>query len=242
MPLSAFRLLLAKRLPGLGRYKRATSAMWQARSKVRGSYSQGGEDRYVLERLQDFRLDDSIYIDVGANHPMSLSNTYLLYRHGLRGIVIDPIGELIELHRRFRSRDLALCAACGARPAVAEFTVTKAPVFSTLGEIDAALKWRTELVPVVTLDMLIEHYDPAWVCFLNVDVEGHDLAVLQGAARTLDRVFLLCVEARTDRERNSLSNFLEQRDFRLTTTIRRNLIFENRSPAMQRLLDHHRRR
>jgi hypothetical protein len=53
-------------------------------------------------------LRGGIYVDVGANHPTSISNTFLLYRHGLHGVTIEPNPELSQLHRRFRRRDVVV--------------------------------------------------------------------------------------------------------------------------------------
>jgi len=74
------------------------------------SYSQHGEDVHILKLIDTLNINKQrdIYIDVGANHPMDLSNTYLFYRKGYRGVAIEPNKELINLFKVFRKRDIAI--------------------------------------------------------------------------------------------------------------------------------------
>lgn len=46
---------------------------------------------------------------------------------------------------------------------------------------------RSMGVPVVTLDTYLDQFVPAPIALIKIDTQGHDLAVLQGAARTLAR-------------------------------------------------------
>ena len=70
-------------------YKNKVEAMVYA-IRQRDSYSQHGEDKLVRQLLEKLNLKDLLYVDIGANHPIKISNTYLLYRNGMRGIVIEP--------------------------------------------------------------------------------------------------------------------------------------------------------
>ena len=66
-------------------------------------YSQGGEDA-VLQHIFSNKKN-GFYVDVGANHPMHYSNTYLLYKRGWSGINIDPNPASIKLFNWHRRRD-----------------------------------------------------------------------------------------------------------------------------------------
>jgi hypothetical protein len=74
----------------------------------RKTFSQFGED---LALLSYFGNCQGMYIDIGGSHPFTLSNTYLLYRMGWRGLVAEPIRRLHVKHRRFRPRDIQVNAA-----------------------------------------------------------------------------------------------------------------------------------
>ena len=54
------------------------------------SFSQAQQDRFVLEVLvKPERLTTGTFVDIGAHHPTSLSNTYALERLGWRGFLVE---------------------------------------------------------------------------------------------------------------------------------------------------------
>lgn len=75
--------------------------LWRAASAVKRrfigkrkhSYAGNGEDLIILGWLRNYDCDLARirYVDVGANHPTFLSNTYLLYEAGARGVLIEPV-------------------------------------------------------------------------------------------------------------------------------------------------------
>lgn len=70
------------------------------------SYSQEGED-VVLRRLFDSQ-PSGFYVDIGAHHPVRLSNRYYFYRCGWRGLSVDAAPGSMEMFRRLRPRDIAV--------------------------------------------------------------------------------------------------------------------------------------
>jgi FkbM family methyltransferase len=230
------RLALANRVPALGSFRRILGAGIDSLSPTHESYSQHGEDRWIWEQIRQLDLSGAIYVDVGANHPSRISNTYLLYREGLHGVVIEPNEELLRLHRRFRPRDIAIGVGCGAYPRVAKFHVHSAPVTSSFLEAAAAVYGtvvvRETHLPILPLDAVLESIDFEFISLLSIDTEGLDSEVLAGGSKTLTRTHLVCVEV------NSLAMEREVTD-RLSSTfelIRRfecNLIWRNRSPVDQ---------
>ncbi|MEZ5194836.1 MAG: hypothetical protein R2764_00075 [Bacteroidales bacterium] len=117
--------------PIVGIYKRFFVAFLNTILPIRSSYSQHGEDKFIVETLLGYNLEGSLYIDVGANHPSSISNTYLLYRKGYSGIIIEPNKELVRLFRIFRKRDIALMLGCSDITAVKKLFISKTPALST---------------------------------------------------------------------------------------------------------------
>lgn len=65
-------------------------AIYDSLSGVRNTYAQTGEDRIITSLLEEGKITSRFYIDVGANHPTKLSNTYRLYKEGFSGLVIEP--------------------------------------------------------------------------------------------------------------------------------------------------------
>jgi hypothetical protein len=120
------------------------SAASAAKRRLQGtwkrSFSGYGEDLMVLGWLQHYRCDLSKvrYVDVGASHPTRLSNTYLLYCAGARGILIEPDPEQASLLRAKRPRDIVVNAgiAFDQRRHATLFRMT-APVFNTFSRDQA---------------------------------------------------------------------------------------------------------
>lgn len=151
------------------------------------TYSQYGEDRILYNMLG---RAPGFYVDVGAHHPHHLSNTYLLYCLGWRGIVIDPLRDTRDLFGRERPRDIAVECGCDAQPSTMtyfEFTDPAWNTFSTDKRDEIAARGFPTLtgqrtVPVRTLEHVLAEHLPEGerVDVLNCDVEGKDLAVLEG--------------------------------------------------------------
>ena len=149
------------------------------------TYSQCGEDS-VLQFL--ITGEPGIYIDIGSGHPVSGSNTYLLYEQGWQGIVVDPIRSNIEESKRLRPRDTSIQAACGSKNndpvtfyefEVYEYSTTSPERVSELQQMGHSLK-ATYSVPSVTISHLLPPNPIGSISVLCVDVEGQELSVLQG--------------------------------------------------------------
>jgi FkbM family methyltransferase len=153
-----------------------------AKGLHRGAFSQHGEDVWLRKHLPD----GSFYIDVGASHPFLLSNTYMLYRQGWRGITVEPLPGLAELHRRWRPEDTLIQKAVGPIGGRRMLYELFPSVLSTLDEdvADRAVADGTaEIVgnyhiDVITLDTLLDRHAPQHVDLLSIDLEGLDADVI----------------------------------------------------------------
>src|ERR1700744_4804297 len=54
------------------------------------SYAQNGEDIVVARMLDLLGIPKPRYLDIGAHHPSINNNTYLLYKAGGRGVLVEP--------------------------------------------------------------------------------------------------------------------------------------------------------
>jgi FkbM family methyltransferase len=197
-------------------------------SPVRDSYSQTGEDRMLLELFRIRGITKGRYIDVGANHPSKLSNTYRLYREGFTGIVVEPNRSLMRLHRMIRPNDLHLGIGCGDKAAALSFQHATSHVLS--GFQSAGLKASsfrgTELIPVLPLDLIMASITEDEIAVLSIDVEGFDLQVVLGATETLKRTRFVVIEgSETDAE---LMEVFAKVGFALIDKTKHNLIFERK--------------
>ncbi len=223
---------LARRATPLVRVRRYALAWRDHLLPRKTGYAQHGEDLAVVEQLQDYDVSGSIYIDVGANHPTVISNTYLLYRRGVRGIVVEPNLDLVRLHRLFRPGDVSFGAGCGSKAALGKLAVMAAGVLSTFCPPDneaANQVVRYEYVPILPLDEIVagSHFRHHWVCLLSVDTEGFDIEVLKGAVRTLSKTLLVCAEIDNAKDAHDIHAFLGDHGFRLIEEIGCNELFRN---------------
>src|SRR5882672_2105162 len=73
-------------------------------------YSQAGEDLIVETLLAAVvtkkPIRNMFYLEIGANHPIQASNTYLFYKHrGAQGVLFEADPELILTLEKARPKD-----------------------------------------------------------------------------------------------------------------------------------------
>ena len=224
-----FKSYLRKTFPGTRILKAWLVAWKDSISSVRDSYSQTGEDRMLSELFAKRGITKGRYIDVGANHPTKLSNTYRLYREGFTGIVVEPNRSLLRLHRMIRPNDLHLGIGCGDNAAVLSFQHATSHVLS--GFQSEGLKTDsfrgTELIPVLPLDLITAAIPDEEFAVLSIDVEGFDLQVVLGATETLKRTRFVVIEgSESDSE---LMAVFAKAGFNLIDKTKHNLIFEKQN-------------
>ena len=148
------------------------------------SYAQFGEDR-ILGGLFGSQAD-GWYVDVGCNHPIKYSNTWLLYRRGWKGLCVDGNAAFARLHARHRPRSSFACAVVANSSEPVEFLIPRASdLIAGIGESRAG-PWARERndcevrsIRPERLDVLLErHGVPHEFDLLTIDVEGHESEVL----------------------------------------------------------------
>jgi FkbM family methyltransferase len=169
------------------------------------SYSQHGEDLFLLGTFNRLGIHKPSYLDIGAHHPTIISNTALLYSRGSRGINVDANPEHMEDFRRERPEDINLNV--GVAPDRGELTFYR---FSgeTAGrssfskkDIDALTaqypNMRPEEVKVktFTLNDVVDQYSAGiFPDLLCIDIEFLDAAVLETADFSKSRPKVICTE------------------------------------------------
>ena len=79
------------------------------------------------------------YLDIGANDPIMLNNTYLFYLRGCNGVLVEPNAALCERLRAVRPRDTTLTAGIGVTAArEADYFIMTNPALNTFSreEVD----------------------------------------------------------------------------------------------------------
>lgn len=185
----------------------------------RGYYSQHGEDRFLAEYFGD---RTGSYIDVGANHPFRISNTYLFYQKGWTGITVEPIPHLADSHCRLRPRDTLLRYAIGRENGILPFYFLVPSVLSTFDAdtakqlIDAGkARLRKKMdVSVVPLAQLFEEHFANRTCdILSVDTEGFDFQILSSNDWSKHRPRVVVFEANDQDELSSCTDLLASKGY-----------------------------
>ena len=159
---------------------------------VKFLFAEGGEDLIAshLLRYQCGLTGPGTFVDVGCNTPVRYSNTFELYLQGWRGINIDANAGLIDQCKRVRKKDISLCEAVSNEEREVIFHKSKESAVSTIDE-ERLLEWKKnwefadedqERLVTKTLTSILDAHlpDDSNVDLLTIDVEGHDLQVLQG--------------------------------------------------------------
>jgi FkbM family methyltransferase len=205
-----------------------------AKGRYRRSYSQHGEDDFILNYFE--RKQAGFYVDIGASHPFRLSNTYLLYQHGWRGVTVEPIPLLGHLHKRWRPQDSLVQKAIGPVPGSLTFQEMLPSVLSTL-DADTAQVYvnegkaqllRSYPIDVITLGQLFtNHVGPRTIDLLSIDMEGLDAETIMSFDFGTIRPVVICVEFNSTDNRSKVLTYLNQRDYRLVTDLGCNLLVED---------------
>jgi FkbM family methyltransferase len=165
------------------------------------SFSQYNED-IILDSIFSGK-DKGIYIDVGANDPVILSNTKRFYDKGWHGINIEPNPILFQKLSKERPRDINLNIGIGVVEAKMVFYEMSANTLSSFdrnaaihgGKIHGAKLINQYEVQVKRLvDVWNEHLIGNKVDFMSVDVEGFDFKVLQSNNWQKNRPSAIMVE------------------------------------------------
>jgi FkbM family methyltransferase len=215
---------VARSFPFLVRIKRYVFAAKDAWLPRKRRYSQNGEDVLVDELLEGIEPGSAIYIDVGANQPSQISNTYLFYRKGYRGILVEPNRELGGLCRYFRPHDTFLCVGAAESAGVAEFKIGESSV--TAGFLGHGAAHRATWVPLLPVDTIWKSAGKSMPVFLfSIDTEGFDLKVLLGAGETLRHTACVVVEGKENSR--EIAQLLESSKFAKAHEMECNTIWIN---------------
>lgn len=202
---------------------------------IKGTYSQDGEDLILLRLLPE---KSGTYVDVGANHPFKLSNTYSFYRKGWSGICVEPMPFLYSLLKKWRRRDICLNMGLGRTQGKLKFHVLTPHVLSTFREdaVDELVKCgkaRIEEiieVPVFPLATILnEQLRGRSIDLLCIDTEGFDLEVLESNDWGLFRPRVILVEKGSPGlgyTSDPVTSFLLSQDYKIVDQTEHNSIFK----------------
>jgi FkbM family methyltransferase len=150
------------------------------------SHAQFGEDRVLAEIFGE--RDHGYCVEVGANDGRTGSASYLFEKRGWECLLVEPIPALAEEIRRHRASRVVNCAASSREGEATFFIADSVEAVSTLDLTPERAEWigrvggtiKEITVRTATLDSLLEEAGFGELDFVTIDVEGHELSVLEG--------------------------------------------------------------
>ncbi|HEV7938784.1 MAG TPA: FkbM family methyltransferase [Solirubrobacteraceae bacterium] len=150
------------------------------------SHAQFEEDR-ILAGIFGER-GEGCCVEVGANDGRTGSASYLFEQRGWQCLLVEPIPTLVEEIRRHRSCKVVNCAASASEGEAKFFIAENVEAVSGLDLSPERADWiqraggtiKEITVRTATLDSLLEEAGFGALDFVTIDVEGHELSVLEG--------------------------------------------------------------
>ena len=196
------------------------------------SYSQAGEDKiieFILSYLGEKNIGLS-YLDIGCNDYKSLSNSYALYKKGVRGVLIDANPIYIDEIKMYRPEDIVLNCGIGAKNSEKmKFYILNTPGLDSfdlesIKEAQRQTPWIEIVdeieVPVYTLDEIYEKYFASVPTIVSLDVEGLEMDILKSTNFEKYRPYIFIIETIEYREkisvtnkRNDIIDFMQKNDY-----------------------------
>lgn len=197
-------------------------------ARYRISFSKAGEDIQLYKLLNTSK---GRYLDIGCFEPITFSNTYFCYLRGWSGVVVDPNPELEKLFNTHRPLDKFINKGISSEPGMLKYYMLPYSM-SSMNTFDYGFLEKNDLVkfiqreievPIVTMKSLVEENNLLdGVDFLDVDVEGLDLEVLESNDWETFRPNLVMVETEKSIEEDLSSDvysLLKSKDYSLLSKL-----------------------
>ena len=180
-----------------------------------------GEDTVVLDYFK--KKYNGFYVDIGCYHPTHRNNTYLLHKKNWNGINIDTSQFSIDLFDYMRPNDLNYnCAISNKNEVINLFYQKELSQLSTTESAQAKKVFQGNIkekeMQAFTLNDILNRskYRDSKIDFLDIDVEGADLKVLEGLSFEKFKPELICVEIHEKEINESkIYKFLEDKKYKL---------------------------
>ena len=177
--------------------------------------SQLGEEKIILD-LFDNNFKGK-FVDLGCFHPTRHNNTFELYKKGWRGINVDLNPFTIELFNFFRPKDININTAISNKNEEVELYYINE--FNTQNTLDKNhlefLKSHHNVsqkqiikkkIYTEKLENILKKYNFKQIDFLNIDIEGHELKILENFDFENIYVKTICVEMIDHNEKSKEKN------------------------------------
>jgi hypothetical protein len=195
--------------------------------RFRVSYSQCGEDLIILDYLNSKKIIKGKYLDIGAFHPIFISNTYLLHKNNFSGFIVDMDEEKLINFKLLRGNNVKviLSAITNKYDKIISFykfnkKILPSEYDSTSLEFAEYIKKKHNINFTETIvknthinDLFKEVGD---VDFLNLDLEGVEKECLFSADLSLIKPKLITIKYRNINKiyDDDINSFFKKNNYR----------------------------
>lgn len=200
------------------------------------TYSQHGEDIFILNLFQMLGYDKFSWLDLGAHMPETISNTKLFYEMGMRGVNVEPNPHLFPDFLKHRPEDLnlmyGLATNCEEYGTAILYTYDDRSPINTMRkecsdkflEMGARQIGQIEIA-TISIDHLIKEYcQGKYPEFLNSDIEEMDYDVLRMSDFSDSRPIIICAEVKHD-EAGKFRRMMRDKGFHAHARLWSNVIY-----------------
>lgn len=171
-------------------------------------YSQNGEQKIILEYFKEWQ--PAMFLDIGANDGMTLSNSRALFERGWVGVLIEPAPSVFPLLQRNIERSLSMAYNCAIGPQTGKMILHESDshlvngdnnnlaLLSSLNPAELTRWGNTQTFTPVEVDVFTwEDFKenallPQYFDFITIDAEGLDYEILKQI--DLSKVCMVCIE------------------------------------------------
>lgn len=175
------------------------------------TYAQHGEDMFLLDLFWQIGIKKPSFLDIGAHHPVFISNTALMYLHGGRGISVEANPNLIAAFHEVRPEDINLNVGVAPQPGILPFYMFDEGSGRNTFSLDEAAIFMKESpqhsiqksinIEMKTITDIVQTYaGGVYPDFLSMDIEGLDYDVLVSADFSISKPKVICTEVRKEDE------------------------------------------
>lgn len=208
-------------------------------------YSQNGEQKIILDFFKKEDPNKNRFLDIGANDGVSFSNTYALSLLGWNGVCVEPTQKaFLNLQLNYKNNQKIECYNCGISNETKvgiineslDWVNKKAPqgILSTLHSENKkrfdGMNWFESKILLYTFKdfEILNKLESYSYDFINIDVEGHELIVLEEVKNILSKCRLLCIEkTENENQNNQIMKELESIGFKVIAMTVDNIIAKN---------------
>jgi len=187
----------------------------------------GEEEKLLSYFKKDYK---GRYVDIGCFHPTKHSNTSKFYKRKWKGINIDLNPLTIDLFNYARPRDINICAAIS--------NSNKSNDLYFVGDLSSEntleknhTKWLKKTfnynqkkflkkrIKTKKINDILDKYKFYDIDFMNIDVEGHEIKILNSLNLNKFNIKYFCIEIisqnYSQKHKNDILNYFKKNNYKI---------------------------